>query len=169
MERGKWETGKRTGTPAANAASRETGNTPGSQRGGRQQRRTGSQKTPLKAPRSRLTPGLHVTGNGTSAGHLMNGHVVFQGGPFSGIQMEAKFHRIAKDIQQSPTRYPSRIVVEYDSISAEELQVNCPEAPFTAGRDTLVATYDFNEGTGVLEFRDWSTRLSRPLESLDGE
>jgi hypothetical protein len=34
MERGKTGQGN-TGTPAANAASRKTGNTPGSQRGGR--------------------------------------------------------------------------------------------------------------------------------------
>ena len=99
----------------------------------------------------------------------MNGHVVFQAGPFAGIKMEAKFHRIAKDVDQSPTRYPSRIVVEYDSISAEELQVNGPEAPFTAGRDTLLATYEFDEGTGIFEFSGWSTRLSRPPDSSDAE
>jgi hypothetical protein len=99
----------------------------------------------------------------------MNGHVIFQAGPLAGIKMEAKFHRIAKDIEQAPTRYPSRIVVEYDSISAEELQTNCPEAPFTAGRDTLLATYDFDEGMGIFEFSGWSTKLTRPPESPDAE
>jgi len=99
----------------------------------------------------------------------MNGHVIFQAGPLAGIKIEAKFHRIAKDIEQSPTRYPSRIVVEYDSISVEELQANCPEAPFTAGRDTLLATYEFDEGMGVFEFSGWSTKLTRSPEPPDAE
>ena len=114
-------------------------------------------------------PGLQDTGHRRSVSLKMNGHVVFQAGPLAGIKMEAKFHRIAKDIEQAPTRYPSRIVVEYDSISVEELQINCPEAPFTAGRDTLLARYEFDEGMGIFEFSGWSTKLSRPPDSHDAE
>jgi hypothetical protein len=99
----------------------------------------------------------------------MNGHVVFQAGPLAGIKMEATFHRIAKDIEQTPTHYPSRIVVEYDSISVEELQINRPEAPFTAGRDTLLARYEFDEGMGIFEFGGWSTKLFRSPDSHDAE
>jgi len=41
MEKGKCETGN-TGTPAANAASRKKGNTPGSQRGRRENEKAAS-------------------------------------------------------------------------------------------------------------------------------
>ena len=121
------------------------------------------------SPRSKLKCGVQDTAHSRSASLTMNGHVIFQAGPLAGIKMEAKFHRIAKDIEQAPTRYPSRIVVEYDSISAEELQINCPEAPFTAGRDTLLATYEFDEGMGIFEFSGWSTKLTRPPEPPDAE
>jgi len=93
----------------------------------------------------------------------MSEKVAFDGGPLSGITIEGQFGRRAIHLEHSPKRYPSRIVVEYDTVSAQELLVNVDaDVAYTAGRDTLVATYEFDIGLGFFEFKGWSVRLIGP-------
>ncbi len=92
----------------------------------------------------------------------MSENVEFEGGPLSGMTMQGQFWRKAVEVEQSPKRYPSRLIVEYDTVSAKELMENVPGAPYTEGRDTLVATYEFDDGKGFFEFKGWSVRLIGP-------
>ena len=98
----------------------------------------------------------------------MSEKVEFQGGPLSGMTMQGQFWRRAVEVEHSPKRYPSRLVVEYDTISKKELMVNVesfPDIIFTDGRDTLVATYEFDEGLGFFGFKGWSVKLKGPDKS----
>ncbi len=92
----------------------------------------------------------------------MSEKVEFQGGPLSGMTMQGQFWRSAVEVEHSPKRYPSRLIVEYDTVPAKEVMVNAPEAAYTEGRDTLVATYELDEGLGLFQFRGWSVRLIGP-------
>lgn len=92
----------------------------------------------------------------------MSEKVVFKGGPLSGMTMEGQFSRTAKDVKHSPKRYPSRLIVEYDTVPAKELLVNVPDVAYTEGKDTLVAIYEFDEELGVFEFKGESVKLIGP-------
>lgn len=92
----------------------------------------------------------------------MNEKVEFQGGPLSGMTMQGQCWRRAVAVEHSPKRYPSRLIVEYDTVPSKEVMVNVPEAAYTEGRDTLVAIYEFDEGLGFFEFKGWSVRLIGP-------
>jgi hypothetical protein len=92
----------------------------------------------------------------------MNEKTEFQGGPLSGMTMQGQFWRRALEVEHSPKRYPSRLVAEYDTVPTKDVMGNAPTLAYTEGRDTLVATYEFDEGLGFFEFKGWSVRRIGP-------
>jgi hypothetical protein len=85
----------------------------------------------------------------------MRERLLFAGGPLSGSALDADLSRKGIDAQ-SPTRYPSRIIFEYDTIPVKENAELDPTAPFARGRHAQLAEYEFDADTGRYEFCQWT-------------
>ena len=83
------------------------------------------------------------------------------------MTLEGHFSRKEIDAPHSPTRYPARIVVEYDTTDLDPSLTSSlgfdvePDIIFTAGASKLVAEYEFDCGLGYFEFKGWSLREPR--------
>jgi hypothetical protein len=78
------------------------------------------------------------------------------------MTLQGQFRRKEVELEHTPKRYPSRLVVEYDTLLAKEGLESLPDLAYTEGRDTLVATYEFDVGLGFFEFKGWSVRYIGP-------
>lgn len=87
----------------------------------------------------------------------------FSGGPLAGLQVEYEFDRPKTDVE-TLTRYPNRIVVEYDTVTHPENAAVEPHAPVTKGRNMLSAVYEFDDQTGTFNFKGWTLSPKTPIE-----
>ncbi|WP_145077980.1 hypothetical protein [Aureliella helgolandensis] len=90
----------------------------------------------------------------------------FLGGPLSGLRIDYDFARPTKDVE-TLTRYPNRIVLDYDTVAHPANACADPSAPVAVGRTKISAVYEFDDETGKYSFDGWSLAPGLPLQTDD--